>query len=444
MKTAIALIVAVHLGVAASAVWLDRTGFGAGPVIWLLLGALLLSWIAIAAGPLRVLCGRTAWPHWAMKIGLFTGGVIGVCLLFEIGLAVEDTLTKPSQQSSGGSRSMPAEWLRRDVEVAGATDAHYWHGVLHVFNADGMRRTEPFPAKREDYYRVMVVGDSLTYGYGVESDEAYPASLSESLAREYRIEILNLGVCGASSEDIRDTVERYSSLLQPDLVVYGICQNDFLPGTFAKYSRRRAYSLPFPKVFKGFMIEHTRVGRLVDDRYDNLLMRLGLRRDFLDDILIDFRAYKTRFARDLVAINESVIKHGLPPVVTMVLDQFPKLEGRGKQVTSIAEQAARNAGMDLVESEDYYRRFDGQALGVSRREGHPSREAHRIFAEYLRSAILKNPDLAAYRRRNRPASRPTGSVSTVNNAMRDLADILGTKSVQASANPVSRAEARLP
>ena len=54
--------------------------------------------------------------------------------------------------------------------------------------------------------------------------------------------------------------------------------------------------------------------------------------------------------------------------------------------------------MEVVDSTEYYRRFDGQALSVSRWEGHPNREAHTVFAEYLLPALLRTPGLERYRR----------------------------------------------
>ena len=52
--------------------------------------------------------------------------------------------------------------------------------------------------------------------------------------------------------------------------------------------------------------------------------------------------------------------------------------------------------MELVPMKSYYRTYDGSVFSVSRWEGHPSREAHRIFAERLAGAVAARPELAAF------------------------------------------------
>ena len=66
--------------------------------------------------------------------------------------------------------TMPDEWKRRRVKVPGARKAHYWQGALHVRDVYHMRQKASFPAKRGTHLRVMVLGDSLTYGYGVDNE----------------------------------------------------------------------------------------------------------------------------------------------------------------------------------------------------------------------------------------------------------------------------------
>src|SRR5437868_5120533 len=60
--------------------------------------------------------------------------------------------------------TMPDEWKMREIEVPGAAHAYSWQGVVHVVDENGFRRTTPFPPKDPNVFRVMVLGDSLTYG----------------------------------------------------------------------------------------------------------------------------------------------------------------------------------------------------------------------------------------------------------------------------------------
>src|SRR5215510_8416657 len=75
----------------------------------------------------------------------------------EILVPQELVATANSRQSL---MTMPDAWKRVPSSIAGAERAEYWQGVLQVYNKDRMRWASPLPPKREDHYRVMVVGDS--------------------------------------------------------------------------------------------------------------------------------------------------------------------------------------------------------------------------------------------------------------------------------------------
>jgi lysophospholipase L1-like esterase len=319
-------------------------------------------------------------------------------LLLEIYLQV-DTRRAEGDGAPTGARAetltLPEAWQRRRVEVPGASSAWYWHGILHVFDERKFRRTEPIPPKRDDRFRVVVLGDSLTYGVGVESADTYPAVLERELGQTHRIEVLNLGVRGSQSEDIRRRLQELYDALAPDLVVYGICLNDFLAGDESQ-NDVKGYMFPLPTKVKRFFIEHTLSGRFLSDRYDQTLMRLGLRADFYAEILRDFERFRRRFTADVTAMNELVLERSGSPMLAMVLHQFPRLNSAGHRLMQAAEECLAGGGAEYVPTEAYVRENDGKAFRVSRWEGHPSVLGHEIFAGMLAPAIrARIPD--AYR-----------------------------------------------
>jgi lysophospholipase L1-like esterase len=291
--------------------------------------------------------------------------------------------------------TMPQEWERQSVTANGATRATVWHGVLHVYDVEGIRRTSEFPPKREKTFRVVVVGDSLTYGDGIDNQYTFTAVLQRLMERDYSIEFLNLGSEGFQSEDIKQRIYKFVPRLHPDLVIYGVCHNDFLPSGVGQYSTNDAFSIPLPKFVKEDLAKRSRIIRLSTDGYNQLLLRLGLRADFYDDILKDFRNYQERFMNDVQAMNSYVRSQGLPPVVAMVLDQFPALDSRGYQITRLAERLFGEAGMTVIDTAAYYRRYSGQNFSVSRWEGHPNEVVNGIWAlmiqEHLRGRIELEP-----------------------------------------------------
>ncbi|MBR4508393.1 MAG: hypothetical protein IKP23_02840 [Elusimicrobiaceae bacterium] len=70
---------------------------------------------------------------------------------------------------------------------------------------------------------IVVFGDSITYGYGVKAEEAYPALLAKSWNRE----VINLGVSGDTSLNGSARKEDLKNL-EPSFVLIEFGGNDFL------------------------------------------------------------------------------------------------------------------------------------------------------------------------------------------------------------------------
>jgi len=94
-------------------------------------------------------------------------------------------------------------------------------------------RTQP-PEKSEGTYRVVFLGDSWTFGMGVEQSESYPevfAALANErgIAERYeaeRVEAWTLALPGYNTFNFVEAFWYHFELLKPDLVVVGISAND--------------------------------------------------------------------------------------------------------------------------------------------------------------------------------------------------------------------------
>jgi hypothetical protein len=78
------------------------------------------------------------------------------------------------------------------------------------------------------------------------------------------------------------------------------------------------------------------------------------------------------------------------------MDQFPELDGRGHKISRIAEQAMQSAGFDVISKENYYRRYSGENLSVSRWEGHPNEIANYIWASMIADHLRNRTDLKPF------------------------------------------------
>lgn len=98
-------------------------------------------------------------------------------------------------------------------------------------NSRGFRTPEFADATAPGVVRIVVLGDSSTFGWGVEHFETYAEQLGTALARRWsidrsRIEIVNLGVPGYSSFQGRVLLERFALGLDPDVIVWSYLSND--------------------------------------------------------------------------------------------------------------------------------------------------------------------------------------------------------------------------
>jgi lysophospholipase L1-like esterase len=93
-------------------------------------------------------------------------------------------------------------------------------------NSLGFRDRE-FSTTRSSASRIVALGDSFTYGWGVAAGESWPKRLEENLGST-SVEIANLGVPGAGPADYAHIAQRAIAVLQPDMVVVGVLQGDDL------------------------------------------------------------------------------------------------------------------------------------------------------------------------------------------------------------------------
>lgn len=96
-------------------------------------------------------------------------------------------------------------------------------------NSQGFRDREFERARPPGVFRIVVVGDSVTYGRRDEPHETYPKHLERQLNERSTglcFEVLNLGVHGYNVTRIAERLRILGLAFQPDLVLYGYVLND--------------------------------------------------------------------------------------------------------------------------------------------------------------------------------------------------------------------------
>ena len=93
-------------------------------------------------------------------------------------------------------------------------------------NALGLRGPPVSSSPAAGTTRVVCLGDSITFGHGVEDDQAFPSVLQQLLRERGKFEVLNVGTPGESSESAVVVLNRTVLRLQPHVVLLCVGVND--------------------------------------------------------------------------------------------------------------------------------------------------------------------------------------------------------------------------
>lgn len=107
--------------------------------------------------------------------------------------------------------------------------------VTHIrTNSLGFRDSEVLIPKPDDVFRILVLGDSITFGLGVKEEEVFPEALEEVLngnakAGSAQFEVINAGVPGYGTTQELLQYQLYGRQLNPNLVILAfLVSNDLL------------------------------------------------------------------------------------------------------------------------------------------------------------------------------------------------------------------------
>ncbi|MFT5050192.1 MAG: lysophospholipase L1-like esterase [Chlamydiales bacterium] len=122
-----------------------------------------------------------------------------------------------------GSRFHPNQTRTIDVR----------HGKALIeleLNSMGLRG--PTPERTPGTPRVACIGDSFTFGWGVQGDETYPVALAQVLAADPDLmgaEVLNFGIPGYNTWNELQAYRHVVRPHAPDVVIIGFYPNDVKP-----------------------------------------------------------------------------------------------------------------------------------------------------------------------------------------------------------------------
>jgi lysophospholipase L1-like esterase len=258
-------------------------------------------------------------------------------------------------------------------------------GVDVRINSQGLRDYEYPLQKPPQDYRIMMLGDSTTLGWGVPEDETAAKALERELNQAHvpgyeKFEVLNAGV---GNYDTVQEVTYYKTrgrAFHPDMVILVYFIND---------------PEPVPTEKKGFLIDRSYLIAFLTNRFDGVLRRLGTRPDWktyysslYNDNRPGFQACKAAL-RDLAQItgnDHTKVLVAILPELHQINSDYPFTADEQKIRDVLASEH-----VPVVNLIDGLRNHGPESsLWVTPLDDHPNGKADALVAAQLRDWILRD------------------------------------------------------
>jgi hypothetical protein len=258
--------------------------------------------------------------------------------------------------------------------------------VPYRTNAAGLR-DEPRGAKRAEVPRVLVLGDSYTFGWGVSDAEAYPQRTEVLLGdRGIRAEVVNAGVPGYNTEQEESLLAEMWPRYQPDMVVVGYVMNDAEPQVNVPQppavTFRYAVSWAWEDAREQFMRRLLGASTWVSP--NKSMPAVEYVRGFEE------QSRKWRESKAALSRIAAHCRRAEVPLVVLILPDFTSTFDETyphATIHSAVEEWGKELGFETI---DVLRVFQGQdhRLFWLPKDGHPNARAHDVIAAVLRDRIV--------------------------------------------------------
>jgi lysophospholipase L1-like esterase len=259
------------------------------------------------------------------------------------------------------------------------TAAHLM-GVDVRINSLGMRDRERDIAKPADTLRILMLGDSVLFGWGVPFEKTIAQRLEAKLQarmRDRRIEVVNAGVGNYNTEmEVRQFLGK-ADQLTPDIVILNFFINDVEPTP--SYDGSGLVGHSYAVVYFGGLwdsLSRLALGRADWRKYYSSLYEPG-------------NAPALQRAADAI---RALAAYGLSRQVRIVVASYPELRETDPYPFEIARRwiagIAKSLDLDYVDLLDSVRRQPPESLWVTKPDPHPNALAAELFATAIADHLL--------------------------------------------------------
>jgi lysophospholipase L1-like esterase len=166
------------------------------------------------------------------KAAVAVCGLLAGLLIAEVACKIHDVRTSRKRLRTVQSISRPSTIPGVRYELIPGVESITPGSPYAVrVNNLGFRGPDVKPEKGEGRFRIVILGDSISFGRMYDEQHIYPSILQQKLDAalpERDIEVINASMSGRDTWETRALLENRILPLSPDLVILQICLNDHI------------------------------------------------------------------------------------------------------------------------------------------------------------------------------------------------------------------------
>ena len=263
------------------------------------------------------------------------------------------------------------------------------HKPVHI-NSHGTRGPEFQPAKSTNILRILSLGDSKTFGWGLSEGETYSDLIEHLLQKRIgnrkSVEVLNAGVNAWSYPQLSAYFHQIALAYNPDIVIVADANlwTQFSEKSSARFVKAFMTRVRFKNLLRRFAIYHYFVEVKLKEAYSRQLSR------FIPVEPAQDTLFKEQQRRDPSAVFREAVEHictlalsnGIKPVLLYVPVADNSNPTHQTVVREVKTEISRRLNIPLV---DLYEDLAGHGkdLYMEGDSVHPNAEGNRVIARRL-------------------------------------------------------------
>ena len=276
-----------------------------------------------------------------------------------------------------------AKDLKRVSDIPGVGHEHIpgksgvYMGVPVTINSAGWRDREHSVEKENGVIRIMMLGDSLTFGWGARPEDVTSYRLERLLnAKEKKFEVINTGIGNANTAMEATYFMKKAYLYKPDIVVLNYFIND---------------AEPTPRRTENFLLEHFYSAVYIAGRFDVVTRTFFGKADWQ-------QYYRGLYQENLPGwlVAQSTLKelanYCKARSIKLVVVNYPELHQLSpypfQDITRLVASKVDTLGVPFLDLLPSVEKQKPQSLWVTKTDSHPNGRAAGLYAAAIEKFLV--------------------------------------------------------